>query len=631
MPNPNKYTDKNEFMGDCMHVVMKIEGEPHNEAIGKCLGMWSGRDKKKKSASDILREISSNLINASLRSDINKSHRSNKTVVFLGDECPEGDDWRKEIKKEFRDSNFLFLDPYDTSWQADKNIYDELEGLIKSDCVVFFRGGSGTEKEKSFLDNLGKTNYKSFKDLEDLKGYLKNEDSKGKSISAGYAKTSFPHFKGLDLHFESMDKDSVEDLKEDIIKGESITISPDIRNNYDTYALKDFKGKDVLEELDNNLGLQSAFMNPIPSTGQKNKPLYYDKNHHEIRIKTAKKGELYDYSSTQVDLPGDLSKDVISWGKKIPEGEIYTDEDGGCGREDEIHVTLLYGLTGADPEGVNGILKSVKPFEITLGKITSFSEPEDYDVLKIDVDSPELHRLHYLMEKELPNENKYPQYKPHVTIAYLKKGAAEKYVGDDTFNGKKFKADSVIFSPKDKGKKMSIKLTDTARLVESLDNISNRLEEKGLTKEAFQLDVVANSLEAPKYSNIVYDGIFFDFNDPSLEKNGGEYLSKVVKDPHVTFAFKPTKDKLIPESLLGQEYSVTVIGLGNDGDNHGYEVELPQDLKRYYFGAPVPHITLSTSDTGKAVNTKDLKFEKINPFTIKGKLGYFTNNGVVFE
>jgi hypothetical protein len=63
LPNPVKYKDKSKFMEDCMHQVKTVEGEPQEVSVGKCLGMWKNKEKKKKCASDIIRELSNRLSN----------------------------------------------------------------------------------------------------------------------------------------------------------------------------------------------------------------------------------------------------------------------------------------------------------------------------------------------------------------------------------------------------------------------------------------------------------------------------------------------------------------------------------------------------------------------------------------
>ena len=66
MPNPNKYTDKQKFMEDCMHQVKTVEGKPQEQAVAQCLAMWRGKGKKKKKekkcASDLIRDLSQKLL-----------------------------------------------------------------------------------------------------------------------------------------------------------------------------------------------------------------------------------------------------------------------------------------------------------------------------------------------------------------------------------------------------------------------------------------------------------------------------------------------------------------------------------------------------------------------------------------
>jgi len=83
--------------------------------------------------------------------------------------------------------------------------------------------------------------------------------------------------------------------------------------------------------------------------------------------------------------------------------------------------------------------------EATLGKMSVF-ENDKYDVLKVDVTGESLHDLNGKLS-ELPNEQTFPEYKPHLTIAYLKKGEGAKYAGDPRFEGQKLSFDTLTFSP----------------------------------------------------------------------------------------------------------------------------------------------------------------------------------------
>jgi 2'-5' RNA ligase len=94
------------------------------------------------------------------------------------------------------------------------------------------------------------------------------------------------------------------------------------------------------------------------------------------------------------------------------------------GREDEPHVTVLYGLTDAHDMGaIAEHLASIDPFDLRLGEISLFSNKPEYDVAKVDIDCPELHDIHAWIREHCANSLTYPEYKPHMTIAYVRKDA----------------------------------------------------------------------------------------------------------------------------------------------------------------------------------------------------------------
>ena len=167
----------------------------------------------------------------------------------------------------------------------------------------------------------------------------------------------------------------------------------------------------------------------------------------------------YDYSSLQIQLPSNLSKMICDWGlRNIPEEDLHNDGEDTKGREDDIHVTLFYGLKSSDPGQVQKLLKNVAPFNVRLGLVTLFLDKDDYDVVKIDVESPELYELHYAIGDQLENANKYPTYNPHCTVAYVKKGTGRIYMADDEFRGQEFMVNNIVFSASDDGGKIQIKL-----------------------------------------------------------------------------------------------------------------------------------------------------------------------------
>jgi 2'-5' RNA ligase len=161
------------------------------------------------------------------------------------------------------------------------------------------------------------------------------------------------------------------------------------------------------------------------------------------------------FSSTQSNLPKDLADEVRAFGKRIPDADLAED-----GRETEPHITVKYGLHGFDPKFVQEALAGEKAARVKLGKVSLF-ENDKFDVVKVDVESSDLHRLNQKVSESQPQTETHPGYKPHVTIAYVKKGRGQKYVGDTSFEGREVTLDNVTFSGRD-GERTEIPLKAAA-------------------------------------------------------------------------------------------------------------------------------------------------------------------------
>ena len=175
---------------------------------------------------------------------------------------------------------------------------------------------------------------------------------------------------------------------------------------------------------------------------------------------TDRKLGLYPYSSVQINLPSILADQVMRWGRDmVQEKDIYCPpNDLIHGREDEVHITLLYGVHAHSHEEVQSVLSGQNPFEVRLGHISVFTTNEEFDVIKIEALSSSLFYLNHLLRTNLPNTSNYSVYKPHVTIAYVKKGTDYKnLIGDDYFKEWKWTNSTVIFSSKN-GQKTPIRL-----------------------------------------------------------------------------------------------------------------------------------------------------------------------------
>lgn len=151
---------------------------------------------------------------------------------------------------------------------------------------------------------------------------------------------------------------------------------------------------------------------------------------NQLRIlleEQANKNTKHDYGCVMIFL--DITKD--GWSALldlVDDEDVYTEEgDSGYGKETTPHATILYGLHGdIEDEDVEAIIDEVTKPDIELKKVSMF-ENDKFDVLKFDVESDDLNKYNKMFTK-LPHTNKYPDYHPHTTIAYLKKGAGDKYV-----------------------------------------------------------------------------------------------------------------------------------------------------------------------------------------------------------
>lgn len=157
---------------------------------------------------------------------------------------------------------------------------------------------------------------------------------------------------------------------------------------------------------------------------------------------------MYDYSSTHIVLPKYLADEIMSWCSRNIVGEdLYLGPDGSFGRENNPHVTVLCGLHTSSPLDVAPLIAGFPKVIIQLGLVSIFTTNELYDVLKIDVVSESLKYLNKRL-KRLGHTCFFPSYKPHATIAYVKKNSANHLIGDRTFENKFWMADSVVFSSK---------------------------------------------------------------------------------------------------------------------------------------------------------------------------------------
>jgi 2'-5' RNA ligase len=129
--------------------------------------------------------------------------------------------------------------------------------------------------------------------------------------------------------------------------------------------------------------------------------------------------EQFKYASLQYTLPPSISSRINALRGKIPEEDFDPEED-----IDDPHITIFYGLSDRDMSSVMDGVKDFGPLKYRIKGTPTFFDNPKHDVIVLPVESGCFHRLHThignLTGKEPPT---FKEYKPQVTIAYLKKSS----------------------------------------------------------------------------------------------------------------------------------------------------------------------------------------------------------------
>jgi len=146
----------------------------------------------------------------------------------------------------------------------------------------------------------------------------------------------------------------------------------------------------------------------------------------------------YDNSTVQITYGSELNEDILNFVNEVEESDLYT-EEGENGRETNPHITVLYGIHENNPSKLD-LTPVFLPKEVEWEGLDKFARKDNpYDVLIIKIKkTPEMQKLFdYINEVYPDNDNSFPDYTPHTTIAYVKKGEADKYIEEfgDIFIG----------------------------------------------------------------------------------------------------------------------------------------------------------------------------------------------------
>jgi len=148
------------------------------------------------------------------------------------------------------------------------------------------------------------------------------------------------------------------------------------------------------------------------------------------KLNMKKKAEVnpkYDHGAVQTsdvsETVTDAIKDIQG---RIDKDKLYSGEDEPGWVENGIqklfHITVLFGVNDDVKDEVKKVFDKYRPVHIETTEIKYFSSDPNYDVAIVRCKSEELTKIHDELRDTLENKETYPNYKPHVTIAYLKKG-----------------------------------------------------------------------------------------------------------------------------------------------------------------------------------------------------------------
>jgi len=186
---------------------------------------------------------------------------------------------------------------------------------------------------------------------------------------------------------------------------------------------------------------------PIRQSMLNNAPPKYDYHSIQVEMKNCSSEKDFGFSHQQMKVPEDVvyreypQKEGIS-------GFLMDDPRETFGLENNPHITVLFGLKNeADYFPIHRYFRKFGNVTFEIGNISRFSNPEmPYDVIKFDIKSPQLHALNHYIRANFDVHVGFPEYKPHMTIAYVKKGACQGLEGPCDWTGTKYTVSVAKFS-----------------------------------------------------------------------------------------------------------------------------------------------------------------------------------------
>lgn len=163
--------------------------------------------------------------------------------------------------------------------------------------------------------------------------------------------------------------------------------------------------------------------------------LYLKKN---INIQLLEKKHTYDYLYVDMNqlLSYEENEEFHKFQSSLPNDYLYVEPNEEYGLERNHHITSFYGLLPGNDYQFKlikmFIQKEIDNFDLVIKGLSFFRrEDKPFDVMKFDIESEALNKIHSYILNNFDNECTYTDYNPHMTVAYIKKG----YFNDNQYDG----------------------------------------------------------------------------------------------------------------------------------------------------------------------------------------------------
>lgn len=150
----------------------------------------------------------------------------------------------------------------------------------------------------------------------------------------------------------------------------------------------------------------------------------------------------YRHSVVMVDMDQKIRNLMTGWARRTIDPADLVQVDGF---ETKAHVTVLYGIREKTPVMTTKVCKRQAPVDGVIGRLDVFENGKE-DVLIARISSSSIERLRSCIRAGVPHQTTFPDYKPHMTIAYLKPGTSRKYMeGHWPLDGVRFSNGAIRF------------------------------------------------------------------------------------------------------------------------------------------------------------------------------------------